>query len=350
MESLILPSGSTAVDVSVINTTRMTIPAHHPLAPPDGLYSLTLDMPSYSFVIAHPSGRKMLFDLGLRKDWCNLPPATLGFLEQVGWQVEAAKNVSEVLQEGGTSLSDIEAVIWSHHHFDHVGDMTAFPLSTKLVVGPGFKKHYAHAFPSNPESSLWETAWNDRELQEVSFDSSSLDVGPFKALDYFGDGSFYLLDSPGHTVGHLAALAHVTVDGQWSSNSFVLMAGDTCHFIGQFRPTVYRPLSAEQIPECLQQPLCPGTIMERLLACPSQPLFGMPEMNAVDISQAYDSIEKLQVLDSADNVWVIVAHDQALLDQIEFYPATINDWQKREYAEKTRWRFWNTLKPHGQGH
>lgn len=168
--------------------------------------------------------------------------------------MEAAKNVSEVLQEGGISLSDIEAVIWSHHHFDHVGDMTAFPPSTKLVVGPGFKTHYAHAFPTNPESSLWETAWKDRQLQEICFDDSSLEVGPFKALDYFGDGSFYLLDSPGHTVGHLAALARVTVDGLSSASSFVLMGGDTCHFIGQLRPSVYRPLSAERMPECLQQP------------------------------------------------------------------------------------------------
>lgn len=325
----------------------MTVPAQHSLAPPDGLSSLTLDLPSYSFAIQHPSGCRLLFDLGLRKDWCNLPPATLGFLEQAGWQVEAAKNVSEVLQEGGVSLSDIEAVIWSHHHFDHVGDMTVFPPSTKLVVGPGFKTHYADAFPTNPESSLWGTAWKDRELQEISFDDSPLHVGPFKALDYFGDGSFYLLDSPGHTVGHLAALARVTVDGLSSSSSFVLMGGDTCHFIGQFRPSVYRPLSAERMPESLQQHVCPGAIMERLLACPNQPLFRMPEVNAVDISQARESIEKLQLLDSANNVWVIVAHDQALLDQIEFYPATINDWQKKKYAEKTRWRFWNTLKLEG---
>ena len=329
----------------------MTVSAQHPLAPPDELSSLTLDMPSYSFVIEHPSGRKLLFDLGLRKDWCNLPPATLGFLEQAGWQVEAKKNVSEVLEEGNISLSDIEAVIWSHHHFDHVGDMTAFPPNTKLVVGPGFKEHYAHAFPTNAESSLWETAWKDRRLQEISFHDSSLNVGPFKGLDYFGDGSFYLLDSPGHTVGHLAALARVTVDGLSSSSSFVLMGGDTCHFIGQFRPTAYRPLPVAQMPECLHLPaFCPGTIMERLRESPSKPLFRMPEVNAVDISQAQESIEKLQVFDAAENVWVIVAHDQALLDQIEFYPATINDWQQKQYAEKTRWRFWNTLKPHGQGH
>lgn len=32
---------------------------------------------------------------------------------------------------------------------------------------------------------------------EVSFNNSKLSFGGFPAVDYFGDGSLYLLDSPG---------------------------------------------------------------------------------------------------------------------------------------------------------
>ena len=39
--------------------------------------------------------------------------------------------------------------------------------------------------------------------------------GPFeRALDYFGDGSFWILDAPGHMPGNVAAAARLQ-DGEW---------------------------------------------------------------------------------------------------------------------------------------
>ena len=44
-----------------------------------------------------------------------------------------------------------------------------------------------------------------------------------RVYDYFGDNSLYLLDSPGHMVGHLMALART------GENEFIIMGGDGCH-------------------------------------------------------------------------------------------------------------------------
>ncbi|KAL2842651.1 beta-lactamase-like protein [Aspergillus pseudodeflectus] len=368
MDRLSLPTGSTAVDVGIIDSTaRLTVPASHLLSPATDLDGVTLTAPSYSFFIAHPSGRKILFDLGLRKDWWNLTPTTNHFLKSAGWKLEVTKNVSDILQENGEALEDIEAVVWSHHHFDHVGDMSAFPETTKIIVGPGFKRHYTPAYPSNRTSTLFESDWENHSLHELSFDESEtetlLQIGPFNAIDYFGDGSFYILDAPGHTFGHIAALARVAADRHDpGKNNFVFMGGDTCHFAGQFRPTVERPLPGEgaeytseasQIQPNLQHQAqaqawastaaCPGSIMERLLANPTTPLFEMPATNTVDVAEAHASISKMQAFDAAENIWVVIAHDQALLDLVDFYPASVNDWQRKGYAQKTRWRFWNTL-------
>jgi metal-dependent hydrolase (beta-lactamase superfamily II) len=74
--------------------------------------------PSYATLIEHPSGRKVLFDLGIRKDTENLAPGVLGIAKQFGWTMQNGKNVSEVLSENGISPKEIESVIWSHHHFD----------------------------------------------------------------------------------------------------------------------------------------------------------------------------------------------------------------------------------------
>ena len=48
--------------------------------------------------------------------------------------------------------------------------------------------------------SIANISLSGRELKEISFDGSTI-IGAFQAYDYFGDGSFYLLDVPGHAVG-----------------------------------------------------------------------------------------------------------------------------------------------------
>lgn len=48
--------------------------------------------------------------------------------------------------------------------------------------------------------------------------------GPFeKAMDFFEDGSFYVIQAPGHLPGNLCAAARVQ-GGDW-----VLLGSDCCH-------------------------------------------------------------------------------------------------------------------------
>jgi glyoxylase-like metal-dependent hydrolase (beta-lactamase superfamily II) len=47
--------------------------------------------------------------------------------------------------------------VCSHWHFDHIGDMSKFPTSVNIVVGPGFKENLLPGFPLNPESALLES-------------------------------------------------------------------------------------------------------------------------------------------------------------------------------------------------
>ena len=60
----------------------------------------------------------------------------------------------------------------------------------------------------------------DRPVREMSFNDSSLCIGEFAAMDFFGDGSFYLLDTPGHTLGHMCGLARTT------PTTFILTGGE----------------------------------------------------------------------------------------------------------------------------
>lgn len=77
-------------------------------------------------------------------------------LEESGVIIDVSKDVADQLREEGVSLESIDGIIWSHHHFDHVGDPSVFPSSTALIVGPGFKSNKT-TFPGSPSNLDAET-------------------------------------------------------------------------------------------------------------------------------------------------------------------------------------------------
>lgn len=68
--------------------------------------------PSFSFLLEHSSGRKLVFDLGIRKDYQNYAPKIAEYIPTTKYQIEVTKNVIDILEEEGIKGEDIEAVIW----------------------------------------------------------------------------------------------------------------------------------------------------------------------------------------------------------------------------------------------
>ena len=188
-----------------------------------------LNLPVYAFHIVHKaSGRQVLFDLGCRKDWRNLVAQTVDLLENNWPGIKVEKNITETLSEGGVDFGKdggIEAVILSHWHFDHIGDIASLPKAVDVVVGPTFRDVMMPGYPANKSSSFHEADFEGRNLFEVPFDAE-IAVGKFQSYDYFGDGSLQLLNAPGHAPGHICALIRTTPD------TYVLLGSDTCHFVG----------------------------------------------------------------------------------------------------------------------
>ena len=109
-----IPDSESTVHVRVINSTSRFkgIPAKIFFEPEIKGFQV-LDCPAYSFLIEHPpSGRKVLWDLGVRKDWENLAPGIGKSIRDGDWQVTVEKGVAELLEEGGVTPGEVDSIIW----------------------------------------------------------------------------------------------------------------------------------------------------------------------------------------------------------------------------------------------
>lgn len=342
MPELPLGQGHT-VKVSAINGALSRLPAELLVYPTVKGHD-EIRLANYSFLIeSSHRDKKILFDLAFMKNLEErMPPALKRIFEGGPGGVDSTYDVPDTLIYHGVSLSSINAIIWSHSHIDHVGDPSVFPSSTDLVVGPGFRNTSMPGYPANSEAFLLDSAFHGRNVQEVDFGQGTLNIGGFQAIDYFDDGSFYILEGTGHTMNHLCALARTTED------TFVLMAGDACHHVGILRPSEYLPLPDTISPSIWEESSpsiwntnCSCRCFRPLLpeSKDSNSFYGISPGMFEDPERAIDTVQKLKTFDGHDKVLVIVAHDPSLLGVVDFFPRTLNDWEQKNWAEAVRWRF-----------
>ncbi|KAL2167187.1 hypothetical protein VTG60DRAFT_1599 [Thermothelomyces hinnuleus] len=347
-----IPDSNCTVDVRVLDTGTMVYLKPELFWQPklegfDGIHA-----PIYCFLVSH-GNRHVVFDLGVRPDWENYAPRVVSLIKATT-TVTVATDIATMLNENsslGIRAEDVEAVIWSHNHFDHTGDPATFPATTELVVGPGVRAASWPGYPTDPEALVLDSDAQGRPVREISFSGDRhLRIGRFDAFDYFGDGSFYLLDAPGHAVGHLCALARTTANPP----SFVFLGADACHHAGVLRPTSYLPLprkpllsGEEQVAASLSaaaaaRSVCPGELLAGLTKTgrPDETFFDVAEGPIFkDHGAAMDTVGKIQELDASDDVFVVMAHDLTLRDRIPLFPEELNDWKERGLRSSTRWLF-----------
>lgn len=213
------------------------------------------------------------------------------------------------------------------------------------MVGPGFKDDVFPGFPTRPDASFTEVDISGREVREVEF-TEGLKAGPFPAVDFFGDGSFYLLDTPGHCVGHIAGLARTSKAGQGTdSDTFIMMGGDLCHHGGELRPSPYIPLP-DPLPSSLGG-LSAAAFKELNVKRgrdPAGPFIEVALFN--DEEKCSETVRRAQIADADPNVWFVMAHETALFDdEITLFPKAANEWKAKGWKEKTRWTFLEDFVP-----
>ena len=112
--------------------------------------------------------------------------------------------------------------------------------------------------PKAPDNLIVQDAFEGRHLIKLDFNESQLNICGLRAIDWFKDGSFYVLKAPGHSGDHVVSLART------AEEKFLLLEGDLAHHCGEFRPNTLLPLPESIFPSPFEPPEspppCPGSI------------------------------------------------------------------------------------------
>ncbi|KAH8107014.1 beta-lactamase-like protein [Cristinia sonorae] len=204
------------IHVSAVDSGSLELPTWEVIANTSRDDPSVLRIPSLAFFLRHSEsqGKGIMFDLGIRRDCAEKDPG-----------VTVRQNAGEALRKGGVDPGEVGTVILSHLHWDHVGLATEFPNAT-WVLGPG-TQHLVEE--DHPELWILPSSVPPDRVRILNSNGSPADfpvsIGPFpEAHDFFGDGSLYIINSPGHFQGHINVLARTSSDGSW-----IYLGGDTVH-------------------------------------------------------------------------------------------------------------------------
>jgi len=103
--------------------------------------------------------------------------------------------IDRQLQKLGYSADKVKAVVTSHAHLDHIGNIKMFPKAVHVIQK---KELYQAWWPEKFQRAGGVFVVKDFDGEARDFNYLELD-GDY---DLFGDGSVMVLSTPGHTLGH----------------------------------------------------------------------------------------------------------------------------------------------------
>ncbi|MBO1908866.1 N-acyl homoserine lactonase family protein [Microvirga sp. 3-52] len=159
------------------------------------------------------------------KGWSTLPSLIVYHID---------RTLSSQLAEVGLSPNDVNYVLVSHTHGDHIGNVGLFPNAT-VVMQKAEYDWVNSPPPSDPNLNTLVTLARTLLGQPKRLELISGDV------DLFSDGSVTLLSTPGHTPGSQSLMVHLKNTG------YVILSGDVAHLEDNFKRDIVPALNVDKV-------------------------------------------------------------------------------------------------------
>ena len=191
-----------------------------------GLADEVIGIPVLVGVIQHDKFGAHLIDAGLDAAYADNPHGNIkGFIVDsflANGSQEPGQHIAAILDREDIQ---IQGVWLTHLHPDHTAGIVDLPKDIPYVAGKG-ERYVNFRFIIQTE----HLAGID-QLYEIDL-SEGIDLPPFrKGVDLFGDGSFWAIDSSGHSAGHI--LFFVNGDDEQ-----ILFTGDAINIGLQFEQSI----------------------------------------------------------------------------------------------------------------
>lgn len=195
----------------------------------------TMSIPILAYLLEHPTFGQYLIDAGLDSTYQTRPLGRCkGLL--------AKKLFPKGRQERSQNLTawiapdKLKGVFLSHLHPDHIAGSEDLPPHLQYIVAKGER-------PFRIIPLLWDDYLRRVEvLYEIDM-KMGVSIPPFEScVDVFGDGSFWMISTPGHTKNHVSFFIN-------SLDRPAFLACDACH-----------------LKLCLERGVGPGLVVDAALA------------------------------------------------------------------------------------
>jgi N-acyl homoserine lactone hydrolase len=224
-------SHAPGVDCEVVLTGRLRIPGVYAARPAGGpaerlrsVFSAATRCPCLAFIVRHPTEGVLVIDTGLHPDAVESVRGDFGPLMGLFFAGlrPAEAPFDEQLRARGVEPREVSRVVMTHLHADHTSGMRLFPNARFLITRPEWKA--ARRRRASRQGYVAGHLPDEARVSLIDFGAESEPHGPFeRSIDLLGDGSVRLLDTPGHTVGHMSVLLRLADERK------LLVAGDAAY-------------------------------------------------------------------------------------------------------------------------
>lgn len=190
----------------------------------------SIEFSSTCYLIQHGADY-LIWDTGVPEStisdprgWSTLPSLIVYHLD---------RTISSQLAAIGLKPADVNYVLVSHTHGDHIGNIGLFPDAT-VVMQQAEYQWINSPPPSDPNLNTLVTLarkllGQPRRLELIAGD-----------VDLFRDGSVTLISTPGHTPGSQSLMVHLAKSG------YVVLSGDVAHLEDNFERDIVPSLNVDK--------------------------------------------------------------------------------------------------------